>query len=523
MQLLATAEQMQAFDRTAIRKYGISGLTMMENAGRGVVEALENRRGSLRSSHVYVLCGKGNNGGDGFVIARHLLNKGAIVRVLLLGRSKDVKGDARTNLKILLRLVRENEERIHFEEVTSPGKLVRMKKPDIIIDAIFGTGFSREITGLYRSVISWINRSASFVAAVDIPSGVNATTGVVSTIAVQSSLTVTMALAKIGHYVGQGRDHSGDVAIADLGIPRGVFRLSRDQVYRVNSADVREMLPHRSLSAHKHSVGKVFVLSGSRGLTGAPYMCAQAAMKAGAGAVILGVPRSLHMLMARKVTEVMVTPLDETEEGTVARSALSAIQEKIGWSDVVVLGPGLSRNFETQQLLLDLIKSIRKPLVLDADALNAVAMDKQVLNRRERPAILTPHVGELSRIIGESGTTVERLRVTVAQKFSKKLGCVLVLKGAPTVTSIPTGVAYLNSSGNPGMATAGSGDVLTGLIAGLLGQGMTAHDAAVAGVFVHGLAGDVACSKVGQKSMLALDILDSVPRAFGVIEGRWAI
>jgi NAD(P)H-hydrate epimerase len=490
----------------------------MENAGRGVADVLEKRNLFLSSCHTYVVCGKGNNGGDGFVIARHLLDRAAMVHVFLLGRIRDVKGDARTNLRILLRLLSANTERLSFQELSERSRFPAVKSPAIVVDAIFGTGFSGEVTGLYKRAIEWVNRSSAYVVAVDIPSGVQGTTGSVSTTAIRANLTVTMALGKIGHYIGRGRDHTGELATTDIGIPKSILRSFRDQAYLVEKVDVRRMLPTRPLSAHKHSVGKVFVLAGSRGLTGAPFMCAQSVMKAGAGAVVLGVPRSLHLLLARKVTEVMVTPLEETTEGTIAHSAMKAIQEHIDWADVVVLGPGLSRQSETRKLLLHLLPMIDKKLVLDADGLYVVEQVKRFLRKRRRPAILTPHVGELSRITGEKGESIEEFRVSMARKFSKEFNSVLVLKGAPTVTGVPAGVTYLNSTGNPGMATAGSGDVLTGLISGLLGQGMSEEDAAVSGVYLHGLAGDKAAMRVGQKSMLALDILDFIPEAFKSIE-----
>jgi len=518
MQLVTTTEQMKRFDRAAMSRYGIAGIVLMENAGRGFVDVLMRTFGEMQGKDVTIFCGTGNNGGDGFVIARHLVNAGARVQVFLLGKKSRVKRDALSNLKIVMNLGSAKGSGISVDQLVSMRQLVRIRKPDVIVDALFGTGFSGRIEGLQEKVVKWINQSGAKVAAVDIASGVNATTGVVENVAVKADVTATMGLAKIGHYVGSGRDHSGKVGIVDIGIPQTLFKPSPNQVYRVDGEDVRQVLPKRPASVHKYSVGKIFVLAGSRGFTGAPYMCAQAAMKSGAGAVILGVPKSLHVMMARKVTEVMVIPLEETAEGSVSFSALPVIFEKIRWANVIVVGPGLSDDRETQRLLMELIRSIRKPLVIDADGLKAVSENSEIVRRRKHDTILTPHVGELSRIIGMKGNEIESLRVSVAQANAKKLGCILALKGAPTVTTNPKGLAYLNSTGNPGMATAGAGDVLAGIVAGFVGQGMPAAEATYAGVFIHGLAGDIAAKMLGQKSMLALDILDHIPDALKQVE-----
>jgi NAD(P)H-hydrate epimerase len=293
---------------------------------------------------------------------------------------------------------------------------------------------------------------------------------------------------------------------------------AKDQTFRVRAGDVRDLIPLRPLSAHKHSVGKIFILAGSRGYTGAPYLCSQAAMRSGAGAVVLGVPQSIHAMMTRKVTEVMIAPLEETGEGTVSPRAKGVVERHVEWSDVVVLGPGLSRNPETVSLVREVIPRIGKPLIIDADGLNALGRDTDLLRKRKEPTIITPHVGELSRIVGEKSSTIETYRIMFAREYASRLKSTLVLKGAPTATGSPTGSVFLNSTGNPGMATAGSGDVLTGIIAALLGQGMKPDEAAFSGVFLHGLAGDIAARRVGEKSLLAHDILDFIPDALAEVE-----
>ena len=517
MQLLTTTEQMQEFDRTAIARYRIPGLLLMENAGRAFVSELEARCAPLVSKHVVVVCGKGNNGGDGFVIARHLVNRGCRVDVVLLGKGREVRGDALTNLQSVLKLAGAKKGlEFRFAEVVSGGGFKGRSRPDIVVDAIFGTGFAGRVEGTQKEATDWINGTGAFTASVDIASGVHASTGHVEGEAVSANLTVTMAAAKIGQYIGAGRDHSGEVVVVDIGIPHFLLRPSRQQAYRVGAPDLA--LPARPLSAHKYSVGKVFVVAGSRDFSGAPLMCAQAALRSGAGAVILGVPRCLQETMARKLTEVIVAPLDETGDGTVAASAFEQIREKSQWADVVVVGPGLSRNEETDALVRKTLAAVEKPLVLDADGLNAVAGGTAILKNRKGDTIITPHAGELSRLTGGNSREIDEYRIDAARKAARLFRSIVLLKGAPTVTSDPEGVVFVNSTGNPGMATIGSGDVLTGLIAGLLAQGMSATASAWGGAYLHGKAGDLAAARLGQRSLLALDILTHVPDAIRSVE-----
>jgi len=518
MQLLATAEQMQKFDRAAFDTFSIPGLILMENAGRAFVDELQRACGPLSGRQALVMCGKGNNGGDGFVIARHLVNRGVIVSVVLLGSRSEVKGDARTNLVPLLAMAKRSGGQLTFLEARTVGALRHLKRPEIIIDAVFGTGFSGSVRGVYAKAIHRINRIGAFVASVDIPSGVNASSGVVENIAVRASLTVSMGLPKIGQFVGAGCDHSGSVVVADISIPHMAYRRSSEQTYRILGQDVRAALPFRSRTAHKYSVGKVFLLAGSRGFTGAPFMSAQSVLRSGAGAVILGIPRSIHAVLARKVTEVILLPLEETSEGTVAPSAIEMIREKVGWADVVALGPGMGRNAETDKLIQTSVREIDKPLVIDADGLNALAGVSAILRKRKAPTIVTPHAGELSRLTGVSSAAIERDRVASAREAARLLRSVVALKGSPTVTSAVDGSTFVNSTGNPGMATIGSGDVLTGIVAGLCSQGMDPTTATWAGVFLHGRAGDLSAGSLGQRGVLALDILEALPEATKSVE-----
>lgn len=516
MQLVATAEQMQQLDSSAINRYSLSGLVLMENAGRAFVDVLEKFKGPLVGVSVVVLCGKGNNGGDGFVIGRHLANRGARVHVALLAKRREVRGDAKTNLDVLLKMVASKKSGIVFEEL-SQSKIRQLPEPEIIVDAIFGTGFSGRVKGLHKSAIEWANARQEYVAAVDIPSGVNATSGVVENVAIKANLTVTIGLAKIGHFVGDGRSHSGEVVVADISIPRFLFEPTKNSAFRLLADDVKRLLPQRKHTAHKYSVGKVFVLSGSRSYTGAPVMTSQAAMRAGAGLTVLGTPKSIQMAVAQRVAEVIVRPLEETSDGSVALAALPHIRERADWADVIAIGPGLSLNEETREVVLEFVRTSDKPIVLDADGIMFIASDLSVLRKRKHPTILTPHAGEMRKLTGFEADYIETNRVDAARSAAEKLNCVVCLKGSPTVTGTPGGDVYLNTTGNPGMATGGTGDVLTGVIASLVAQGMNPAEAAFCGVFIHGMAGDIAARAFGERSLMALDLLACIPEALNTI------
>ncbi|MBI3765551.1 MAG: NAD(P)H-hydrate dehydratase, partial [Ignavibacteriales bacterium] len=376
------------------------------------------------------------------------------------------------------------------------------------------------LRGIYKEVIDWINQAAGKKVSVDIPSGLNADNGEVGSVAVRADLTVTMELRKIGLIVYQGMTCTGELEVVDIGIPREVVSNNRADTYVVREEDVRRILPSRTPRAHKHSVGKIFILAGSRGLTGAAAMASSSAMRAGAGAVVLGTPVSVYPILAKKVTEVMVEPLPETPDGTLAASSYDIIQKHLQWADILILGPGISRNSETSELVWQLVSQCDKPMLIDADGLNILSQKLSILKKHGRKEIIiTPHTGELSRLIGMPSEEIERDRVEIARKVARQFTLTLVLKGAPTVTASEDGKVYINSTGNPGMATAGSGDVLAGLIGGLWAQGMKRTEAAYAGVFLHGLAGDRARQVFGEKSLMATDIQEQLPKVLLDLEG----
>lgn len=519
MQFLATAEQMQNFDRAAIHDAGIPALVLMENAGRAFVDELAAEAGfPLAGKRVLILCGGGNNGGDGFVIARQLVNRRCNVHVALLTVPSKIRGEARITLDAVMKLKKIRGIDLRVSRVRSERDLARLDKPEIIVDAIFGTGFSGEVRGHFRDAITWMNNQKAFVASVDISSGVDATNGAVKVVAVRAGLTVTMGSAKIGQYVGAGCDYSGKVYVADISIPAAIMRPPRDSAFRITADDVRELLPHRPRTAHKYNVGKVFVIGGSRQFTGAPLMTASAALRCGAGAVVLGIPRSVHDVVARRVEELLLAPLEETAQGALGLNAMEAILERSAWADVVAIGPGLSRDEETMALVREAIHRIERPMVIDADALSALAGSYTLLKHRKAETALTPHTGEFSKLTGLPSEAIEADRVAAARSAARRARAVIVLKGSPTVTARPDGSVLVNSTGNPGMATIGSGDVLTGIIASLIAQGMKTADAAMSGVFLHGMAGDIAAAHLGVRSLLATDIEQSLPEAFVTVE-----
>jgi len=513
MQQIVSAEEMRWCDESTIKAYGVPGLLLMENAGHAVVEAIKQKYSPLETKIVLVVCGKGNNGGDGFVVARLLSNVCGRIIILLMTSPSELKGDAKTNYLILQKFAGKSSHKIMLHRY-SKKLLVSLSKPDLIVDAMFGTGFTGSVRKPNADVIDWINKQGTQIIAVDIPSGVNGTTGVVENCAVRADRTVTFGMIKSGLLCNQGLESAGSLVLADIGIPNSMTKDKRLKTFLVEQGDVQRAVPIRPMHAHKYSVGKVLVLAGSKGLTGAAALCCTSAMKAGAGAVILGTPEPVYSILARKLTEVMTFPLPATNDGSLSLNALDGIRAKLSWADVLIIGPGLSQNLETQQLIIKLLIECRGKVLLDADGLNAIAMNGiSRLRSAHAQFILTPHVGEFSRLTGMPHIEVEHNRIEAARVLAKQIGATIVLKGVPTITASKDGNCFLNSTGNPGMATAGSGDVLSGIIAGLWAQGMPDEEAAYAGVYLHGVSGDLAAKKLGERSLLAHDLIDYLPAA----------
>lgn len=515
MQTLLSADEMHRCDGVVATVLGLNGLTLMENAGRGVAQWIQQRFGPLAGTTIAVFCGKGNNGGDGLVAARHLANSGALVNVILLDRP--TRGDAATNAAILRKTARLLPEVLSIHNAT-PSHFADLR-PDLIVDAIVGTGFSGPVSKKYASIIDWINRQAVPRIAIDIPSGIHGTTGI-GPIAVKADYTLTLAAMKHGLLCNDGRDKCGLIEVLDIGIPGKILSDVKPPVRLVTRIDVRSCLPMRASTVHKYSAGKVYILGGSKGYTGAAVLAAASALRVGAGAVVLGVPESVYSIVAKKLTEVIVEPLPSTSKGSVSAAALDTIIGRMAWADTILIGPGLSQEEETGSLVRTLITRATGRLVLDADALTSMAGEsRSILKKTGATCVLTPHTGECSHLIGIAAKEIDAKRIEHARAAAKMLGSIMVLKGAPTVTATPEGDVFVNSTGNPGMATVGSGDVLSGIITGLWAQGMDPVQAGYGGVYLHGSSGDIAAGKFGQRSVVAGDLITFLPDALTAVEG----
>lgn len=511
---IVTAQEMRAIDAHTIEKIGIPGIVLMENAGQAVVKVVKEILGNGRRVAIFV--GRGNNGGDGFVVARYLALVGVDVTVYLLSEPERFTGDALANLQIARNLKLPIKLLISQEQLAE--YQAEIHASDVIVDAIFGTGLKGAVRGFAADVIDDINATGKPIVAVDLPSGLDADTGKPEGVCIRASHTVTMGLPKRGLLLYPGADLAGQLTIADIGFPQSVINAENIAVNWVQKHDAARLIPQRPRNSHKGTFGHVFVIAGSVGLTGAAALASESALRVGAGMVTLGVPESLNPIMEEKLTEVMTVPLPETDVQSLSIDAKAKIFSFLERANVVAIGPGLSRNPETVELIHQLCTEIQLPKVIDADGLNALSEKRELLDQLNAQTILTPHPGEMARLLSSTPQVVESDRIGVAQQFAQQHGVTLVLKGAPTIIADASGDVYINSTGNPGMATAGMGDVLTGAIAGLLAQSLSPVDAAVLGVYLHGLAGNIAAQKVGEYGLLAgdaLSALSEVVKEFG--------
>ena len=504
---VVSGQVMQLMDQRAMREFDIPGLTLMENAGSCCADAISEAFGPGEGRRALVVAGKGNNGGDGYVIARLLRERGWDAWVLLLAHPSEISGDAASNLARL------DKGCLILPPVGAPLPAEVFRGATLIIDALLGTGVKSEVTGAFREAIELINGSGLPVVAVDIPSGLDAGSGRVLGAAVRADLTVSFALAKIGNILYPGAELCGRLLVADIGMPPAVVAEAPGFEF-VDLASARRMFRPRGVLAHKGSAGHALVIAGSTGKSGAAAMAANSALRAGAGLVTLAVPASLNATLELKTTEVMTLPVGPGRAGYLQAGALEELLEAARHRDVVALGPGLGRAPSTAYLVHSLVPSLPGPLVLDADALNAVAAAPELLwTRRGRVTLLTPHPGEMARLAGCSIPEVEADRVGTARRFATHFQVHLILKGARSIIAAPDGSIAINGSGNPGMASGGMGDVLTGVVASLLGQGYPPFDACLLGAFVHGLAADLLLGRQGTQGMSATDVQEMLPEA----------
>lgn len=505
MKAVVTAQEMAFLDNMTVEESGIPGLILMENAGRGIAEIVFKKLGDPADKCIHIFCGPGNNGGDGYVVARWLINHRAKVSVFLLADPEKITGDALAHLQILRALGHEPFRIKSAADLPS-------EKSDVIVDAMLGTGVQGRLKELYACVVEHINAQKALIIAVDIPTGVNADNGAVIGEAVRADVTATLALLKRGLLFTPGREYCGKVKIVDISMPLVLIEKNHPQVYWVEAEDVRPLLPKRSPNAHKNQCGQVALVAGSRGFTGAAALAGEASLRAGAGLSYLLIPADLTAVMEAKLTEVITVPMPDND-GYLSISSLPLILEQVEHKTAVALGPGLGRQPVACELVRQLLQTLAKPLVLDADGLNACVGQTHLFREYNGELILTPHVGELSRLIGLSTSEIASDCIQIAKKYAVEWQCTLVLKGGPTVTACADGRVCVNSTGNAGMATAGTGDVLAGIIVGLLAQGLSTTDAAVAGVYVHGLAGNLAKKRCGELGMIAGDVLRQLPYA----------
>jgi len=513
---VVTSQQMREIDRKAIEENNLFGLILMENAGLRIFQNLKKIYADLRLKKVIIFAGSGNNGGDGFVVARHLYNYGVKVKVFLLAPFNKIKGEAGENLNIIDKMGVEliETETTKFEEIQEA-----VQNYDLIIDAILGTGLQGRVTGLKAKIIDLVNVAGKEVVAIDVPSGLDADTGKLEGPCIKATHTITLALPKIGLLLFPGASYAGKVTVEDIGIPSCLLKNNKIKTNMVTREIVKSLLPFRATYSHKGSFGKVLILAGSVGMTGAAYLASEAAMRSGAGIVVLGIPRSLNPIMEVKLTEVMTLPLAETEKQSLGEDVEETILKLMKDFSVLGMGPGISLELETQRLVRKIIEKSNIPLVVDADAIYAISKDTNILKKIKVPMVITPHPGEMAKLVNKDTDYILNNQLDITREIAQEFGIVVVLKGARTIIANKEGEAYINVGDNSGMATGGSGDVLTGIICSLIAQGANNFSAAIAGVYIHSLAGDLARDIKGERGMIAGDILSQVPQAFLNIEG----
>lgn len=502
---------MAGLDREAMDRFAIPGLILMENAGLQVVRYIESLRSGPRRGRVIICCGRGNNGGDGFVIARHLARLGYHPAVLAMGPLCAYRGDAAVNYEILLK---QGYPVYPVTESNHQAMLKELGEEDIIVDALLGTGLKNDVSGLFAGLIGAINESRAPVIAVDIPSGVCADSGKIMGTAVKAQHTVTFALPKRGLLLYPGAACAGRVVAADIGIPA---QLSADPAIRENlitGSYVQARLPLRPPQSHKGTYGRLLLLAGALGMSGAAVLAAEAALRGGAGLVYLGAAPELRAVLEAKVKEVIVRELPGDGKGNLDAGAFPRIREEARFCQAMAAGPGMDPGLAAVALLQQILEELNLPLVIDAGGLTALARKPSLLSGKKPPLVLTPHPGEMSQLLGMAVGEVQGSRWELAARQAQQWGCVIVLKGAHTAVGLPTGELYVNPTGNAALATAGSGDLLTGLITALLAQGLPAEDAAIAGVYLHGLAADLLAAERGPRGNTAGDILSFFPGAF---------
>lgn len=500
---VSTVAQMRDLDRRATEEFGITQDLLMENAGQAVYFVILKEFG-IKNRKFAIFCGGGNNGGDGLVVARKIHSNGGEAKVFLLGDETKFEGAAERNFDIVSKLPIEISKVSSVESIKSA-----ILDSDAIVDAIFGTGLDREVSGVYKDIIQSINEGKKTVFSVDIPSGINGDAGEVMGTAVGADYTITFGLPKVGNMLYPGYDHCGKLYVSHISFPPSLYNSDSIKVEINNPIE----LPKRDTSAHKGDFGEALFIAGASSYLGAPYFSALSFLKAGGGYSRLAAPVSISPFLATRGSEIVFVPQKETLLGSIALRNKDELLRLSEGMDMVVIGPGLSLNKETQQLARELVQEIEKPLLIDGDGITAISTDMEMIKERKSETIFTPHMGEMSRITKMEPSEIDKNKIEVLQRTAKELNAIIVLKGAHSLIGYPDETVFINTSGNPGMATAGSGDVLTGTIAAMFGLGLPLEEAVRTGVFIHGLAGDLAARDKGEDGITAQDILDYLPAA----------
>lgn len=530
--VLLTASAMREADRITIDEFGLPGFTLMETAGRGATEAVLDAFGPPTAMRMIVFCGKGNNGGDGLVVARHLVEQGAQVHVVLTSPKAKLREDPSHNLTLLETLHEESEtirQRLAISQLPDGAETVAVLdslaakiRPTLYVDALLGTGLTSDVREPIRSVVTWLNQQEAPTVALDVPTGLHSDTGAVLGVCVEATHTITMAAMKAGLVVGGGAAHTGSIRVVDIGMPRHVLDHVATEpgcALRTNDADLRAWWPQRSDDAHKYSVGMTLVIGGAPGYTGAPVMASQAAARAGSGYVACACPASIQPALAQQMTAVPTVPLPEDEpenesDGGLASGLPQVLQDQLNKARAALVGPGLGRSPSTQTSVRELLAKIDLPLVVDADGLNAIAGVLGADNSPFSPDgqwILTPHAGELQRLVGQPIDLTDR--IAVARCYAEMWDVVLLLKGHPSVVADPDGRVFVGGAGGPSLATAGTGDVLAGLCAGFLAQGLEPIHAVAAAMHLGGRAAEHFAQDADPRTLQAPDLLDHLPPA----------
>lgn len=507
---LMLPEQMRKIDQTAIKEYGVPSILLMEHAAYGVFKSIQEMENVQK---IVILCGPGNNGGDGFALARQLFTWSKYkIKIFMLASEEKLTEDGKIYYNINRRI---GNTIWHVSDENKTEIFKQLLEADLIVDALFGTGLTRAVSGIYKEVIACANKAECRKVAVDIPSGIDGSTGKIRGIAFRADTTITFAAPKLGLCQYPALDYIGELVVIDIGIPSAIIEETKTPYYTLELQELRQLLGKRPTRSNKGTYGKVLIIGGQRGMSGAVTLAAKAALKVGAGIVKAAVPECIHNIMEEKLTEVMTVPLKD-HDGHFAKEAAGEIKTLLPKYDVVVIGPGMGRSRENIELIIEVLKS-EKPCILDADALYFLAELIDIAKIRRAPIIITPHPGEMSRIVGKSIEEILENPLEMARCFATQNNIITVLKIERIVIAGISGDIYINRKGNPGMAKGGSGDLLTGVIAGLLGQGLEPIQAAGLGSYIHAYAGDLARDKKTEYSFLPMDLYEELDSVFKLL------